>query len=133
MACSGKRPPGDAPKPSRARTGPTEMLIRNTTLTVLRLGNPGQSYVLEKCTVCFSRAGTVNCSLCLLIVGVKQTSFLLSESKHYHMHPQSPFIPSNSFHSFSTSTYPPLSSSCVFIKSRKLKQQQQKYPLAPSN
>lgn len=48
-------------------------------------------------------AATANRSLCLLIVGVKLTLFLLSENKHYHMHPQSPFIPSNSFHILSAS------------------------------
>lgn len=77
MACSGERPPRDAAKPSKARTGPTEMLIRNTTLTVQRLRNPGQSHVLEKCMVCFSRAGTVNCSSRLLIVGEASFVFVL--------------------------------------------------------
>lgn len=77
LACSRERPPRDAAKPSKARTGPTEMLIRNTTLTVQRLRNPGQSHVLEKCTVCFSRAGTVNCSSRLLIVGEANFVFVL--------------------------------------------------------
>lgn len=121
MTCSGKRPPRDAAKHSTKQGMDLgQMLIMNTTLTELRRRNPGQCYVPAKCSNCklfimpsYCRCETNFVGFLLLLL-----LFLLSENKHYHMHPQSSFIPSHSFHILSASHYPSLQVHAFLLKTK---------------